>query len=124
MKFKDTLKPQEVKKVTKEDIKEQIKIIEEIMPQDLKDRLETLAGVTESDYTYSERGIKFDFDNSQFANRCQIIEYHDKIIVEFRKEMDSIIEGTYNKLMSEEVIEKENLLEYFETKTGIYLSYI
>ena len=90
----------------------------------MRDKLEVLAGVNEDDYNYTERGIKFEFKNSMVANKCQIIEFHDKILVEFRKESNNLIEGTYNKLVSETIIEKHELQEFFESQTGIYLSYI
>ena len=95
-----------------------------IMSEEMKSKLEVLAGVNENDYTYTERGIKFNFKNSLRANVCQIIEYHDKIIVELRRQSDNILEGTYNKLVSEKIIDKSELMEHFENETGVYLSYI
>ena len=90
----------------------------------MKTNLETLAGVYEEDYTKTDRGIKFSFKNSLQANFCHIVEYHDKYIVEFRKIADNPIEGSYNILVSEDIIEPENLQEHFENVTGIYLSYL
>lgn len=124
MKFGDIIKnPQQ------EQIEKEVELVESddiiaIMSEEMKNKLEVLAGVNEEDYTYTERGIKFNFKNSLRANVCQIIEYHDKIIVELRKETDNILEGTYNKLVSEKIIDKSDLMEHFENMTGIYLSYV
>ena len=89
-----------------------------------KGLLETLAGVKEEDYTITERGLKFNFNNSLRANYCQIIEYHDNYLIEFRKIASNLIEGNYNKLVSEKVILKEDFQNYFESETGIYLSFL
>ncbi len=89
-----------------------------------QNRLETLAGVKEDSYVETEKGVKFGFKNSLVANYCNIVSYHDKVIVEFRKQSDNIIEGTYDKLVSEEVIEINEFQEHFENITAIYLSYI
>lgn len=96
----------------------------ELISEKTKDLLETLAGVKEDDYTVTERGVKFEFANSLRANQCQIIEYHDNYLVEFRKVASNLIEGNYNKLISERVIPKDDFQEYFESETGIYLSYL
>lgn len=96
----------------------------ELISEKTKDLLETLAGVKEDDYCITERGVKFEFANSLRANQCQIIEYHNNYLVEFRKVASNLIEGNYNKLISERVIPKEDFQEYFESETGIYLSYL
>lgn len=125
MKFKDILNATNAApEVGVEDVIKKVDIAEGLISDTMKERLKTLAEVDEDSYSYTERGIKFSFANSRAANTCQIIEYHDKIIVEFRKIADNILEGTYNKLVSETVIDKKDLLEFFEEKTGIYLSYI
>ncbi len=95
-----------------------------LLEEKTKSLLETLAGVQEENYTITERGLKFDFNNSLIANYCQIIEYHDNYLVEFRKIASNLIEGNYNKLVSERVIKKDDFQNYFESETGIYLSYL
>lgn len=95
-----------------------------IITEETKGLLETLAGVKEEDYTITERGIKFNFNNSLQANYCQIIEYHDNYLVEFRKIASNLIEGNYNRLVSEKVILKEDFQSHFENTTGIYLSFL
>ena len=95
-----------------------------ILPQPMIESLKALAGLDETKIEYTSRGLKFTFENSLAANYCQIIEYHDNIIVEFRKKTDNIIEGKLNRLVSEEIIPRDSLQEYFESATGIYLSYL
>ena len=100
------------------------KIVSDYISEQVQDRLETLAGVNEEDYKFTERGIAFEFTNSLQANRCQIIEYHDKYIVEFRKKTDNLLEGKMDQLVFEDVIHKDQFQGIFEDKTGIYLSYL
>ena len=68
--------------------------------------------------------IIFEFKNSLQANKCQVIPFKGKIIVEFRKVSDNLLEGTMDKLISEKVINKSDLQDHFESVTGIYLSYL
>ncbi len=97
---------------------------EYIIPEKMKMALEALAGVKNEDIEYTSRGLRFNFSNSLVANYCQIIEYHDDYLVEFRKKSDNIIEGTSNLLVSEKIIKPQELQDHFENLTGIYLSYI
>ena len=97
---------------------------EEIIPEPMKESLKVLAGVNEEDIIYTSRGLKFTFENSLRANYCQIIEYHDNFLVEFRKKTDSIMEGKQNTLVSEEIVKPQELQEHFENKTGIYISFM
>lgn len=97
---------------------------ETIIPELMKESLATLAGVQPEDYTYTKRGVKFTFENSMQANYCQIIEYHDKFLVEVRKKTDNILEGRKDLLVSEKIIERTSLIEHFENVTGVYLSYL
>ena len=64
---------------------------DKLISEDMRSKLEVLAGVNEEDYNYTERGIKFEFKNSLQANHCQIIEYHNQIIVELRKVASNLI---------------------------------
>jgi hypothetical protein len=95
-----------------------------MIPVEMKKQLEILAGVSEDDYKITERGIEFNFDNSLQANYCRIIEYHDNFIIELRKKTNNILEGKQNTLVAEDIVTPERLQEYFENKTGIYLSYL
>jgi len=88
----------------------------------MKKSLMVLANVNE--YNNTERGVNFTFENSLKCNYCNIIEYHDKYIIEFRKKTDDIIQGKQNKLVYEDIIPRENLQETFENITGIYISYL
>ncbi len=106
----------------KEKHKNQMK--ENLLSRKTQKNLETLAGVKQDDYTITERGLKFQFENSLQANQCQIIEYHDKVIFELRKKVDNLLEGTYDKLIFEDIIDIREFQEVFESKTGIYLSYL
>ncbi len=101
-----------------------VETLNEVLTQELKNKLETLAGVTESDITITERGFKFPFKNSLVANQCRVVKYHNGIILEMRKESDNLIEGTTNKLVFEDVIKNNEFLEVFENVTSIYLSYV
>ena len=92
--------------------------------EDVQDKLSMLAGVTEDSYQLSERGIRFTFENSLQANRCQLIRYHDKLIIELRKETNNLIEGKMNVLVFEDVIKPDEFQKVFEGKTGIYLSFM
>jgi len=84
-------------------------------------KLKMLAGV--QDYNITERSLSFDFKNSLRANYCRITKYHDKVILELRKKADNILEGKYNKLVFEKIIDINDFEEVFENQTGIYLSY-
>lgn len=95
-----------------------------MIPENMVKSLGILAGVKPEDYKVTERGVEFKFENSLQTNRCKIIKYHNNYIVEFRKITDNLIEGFSNQLVSETVIKPENLLEHFENKTGIYLSFL
>lgn len=97
---------------------------ENIIPQLMAESLKTLAGVNKEDIVYTSRGLKFTFENSLRANFCQIINYHDNYLVEFRKRTDNLLEGKKNLLISEEIIKPQELQEHFENKTGIYLSFM
>ncbi len=99
-------------------------IVEGLISEDLKSKLQVLAGVNEEDYNYTDRGIKFEFKNSLNANFCQIVEYHDKIIIELRKKANNLVEGEYNKLVYEDIIDPRDLSDVFQQRTGIYLDYI
>ncbi len=98
--------------------------IKDFISEDVQDKLKLLAGVNEDSYILSDRGVKFTFENSLQANQCQLIMYHDKFIVEFRKKTNNILEGTMDQLVFEDVIKPEQFLEMFESKTGIYLSFL
>jgi len=94
------------------------------LPETMIESLKVLGNLKEEEIEYTTRGLKFTFENSMQANYCQIIEYHDSYIVELRKKSDNLIEGKMDILVSEEVINPENLIEHFENCTGIYISYL
>ena len=96
----------------------------DFISEDVQSKLETMAGVKTSSYTMTDRGIKFTFENSLQANQCQIIKYHDRFIIEFRKKTDSIMEGKMDQLVFEDVIKPAEFQQVFENVTGIYLSFL
>ncbi|MCD6435674.1 MAG: hypothetical protein J7L15_04740 [Clostridiales bacterium] len=97
---------------------------EEILPEKMIQGLKVLGNLDESAIVYTSRGLKFAFENSMKANFCQIIEYHDDYLVEFRKKTDNIIEGKKNILVSECIIKPQELIEHFENKTGIFITFM
>ncbi len=97
---------------------------EDILPEQMIQGLKALGNLDESSIVYTSRGLKFTFENSMKANYCQIIEYHDGIILELRKKTDNIIEGKKNILVFEKVIKTSELMATFEERTGIYLNYL
>ncbi len=96
----------------------------DFISEDVQGKLETMAGVKTNSYTMTDRGIKFTFENSLQANQCQIIKYHDRFIIEFRRKTDSIIEGKMDRLVFEDVIKPDEFQQIFENVTGIYLSFL
>ncbi len=96
----------------------------EIITQEMKQALGTLAKVNEDDYKFTPRGVEFFFENSLRANRCKVIKYHNQVIVEFRKITNNPLEGKQDILLSERIINPDELMDHFETETGIYLNYI
>ncbi len=101
-----------------------IEVMDEVLNPKLLKTLETLAGVTEDKIEITERGFKFEFKNSLVANQCRVVRYHDKVIIEMRRKNDNLIEGTYDKLVFEDVIKPQEFKEVFETVSQIYLSYL
>jgi len=104
-------------------IHEGVNILDEVITKNL-DNLETYAGVTEEDITIGTNNVKFAFENSLKANRCQVVKYHDKYIVEFRKVTDNLLEGQMDKLVFEDVISSADFMGVFESVTGIYVSWV
>ena len=98
--------------------------VTDYISEGLQEKLETLAGVQVDDYQLTERGIKFEFQNSLQANQCQIIEYHNNVIIELRKKTDNLLEGKMDQLVFEDVIHLSEIQNVFEDRTGIYLSYL
>ncbi len=96
----------------------------ELIPESLKHKLSIMAGVTEDKYQLSDNSVTFDFTGSLHSNKCQIIQYNGKYIVEFRKITDNLLEGKMNKLISEKIIDEDDLQDHFENYTGIYLSFL
>jgi hypothetical protein len=85
--------------------------------------LRVLAGVNEIKESNTGKSIEFDFKNSLKANYCQIVEYHDKYIMQLRKKYT--YDGKdYNQLVYESVIREQEIQDTFEAQTGIYLSYL
>jgi hypoxanthine-guanine phosphoribosyltransferase len=105
-------------------MKRQITEVSDYINEDVQSKLSLLAGVNEDSYEFSERGIRFTFENSLQANQCQLIKYHDKYIVEFRKKTDNLLEGKMDVLVFEDVIDPRKFQEIFENVTGIYLSFM
>jgi len=103
---------------------EGVQLLEEVLDKKTLKNLETLAGVNEEDIEIFDNGFKFQFERSLRANRCKVIKYHDKIILEFRKVASGLIEGNYDRLVYENVINPSEFQEVFEYQTSIYLSYI
>ena len=101
-----------------------IQILEDVLDNKLLKNLETLAGVTEDEIKILDNGFKFQFERSLVANRCMVVSYMDKLIVEFRKKSSNLIEGEIDRLVFEDVIKAEEFSDVFEKVTGIYLSYI
>ncbi len=99
-------------------------VVEDFVPVALQKLLETMAGVNKDSYQTTERGVKFTFENSLQANQCQIIKYQDKILVEFRKKTNNLLEGKNDRLVFEDVIDPRSLQETFENVSGIYLSFL
>ncbi len=104
-------------------MKENFKV-SDFISEDVQSKLKLLANVSEDSYEITDRGIRFTFENSLQANQCQLIKYHDKFIVEFRKKTDNILEGFMNQLVFEDVIREQEFQQIFENKTGIYLSFL
>ena len=98
--------------------------VDDFISSDVQSKLALLARVSEDSYEITERGIRFTFENSLQSNQCQIINYHDKFIVEFRKKTDNMLEGKMNQLVFEDVIRPSDFQTVFESVTGIYLSYL
>jgi len=101
-----------------------VEILETTIDSKLLETLATLANVQEEDIQILENGFKFSFDRSLVANKCKVVRYHDKVILEFRKVTDNLLEGTMDRLVFEDVIKVEEFKDIFERVTGIYLSYI
>ena len=98
--------------------------VSDFISEDVQNKLEILSNVKTDNYTTTDRGIKFTFENSLQANQCQIIKYHNRIIVEFRKKTDNLIEGKVDRLVFEDVIKPQEFQTVFESVTGVYLSYL
>ena len=103
---------------------EGIIILENVLSKKLLKNLETLANVQEADIKILPNGFKFTFERSQVANHCMVVSYMDKVIVEFRRKTDNLMEGQMDRLVYEEVIKEAEFSDVFEKVTGIYLSYI
>ena len=101
-----------------------IQILEEVLDPTLMKTLETLAAVNEEDIKILDNGFKFQFERSLVANHCMVVKYMDKLIVEFRKKTDGIIEGKTDRLVFEDTIKAKEFGDVFERVTGIYISYI
>lgn len=101
-----------------------VELVDEILTQDFRKKLEDLAGVKEEDITITERGFKFSFKNSLQANRFRVIKYHDNVIVEFRMVTDNLIEGFADKLVHESVVKPQEVYTKFQDVTNIYLDYV
>ena len=101
-----------------------IEILESVLDDKLLKTLETLASVNEDDIKILDNGFKFTFERSLSANQCMVVSYMDKVIVEFRKKTDNLLEGKMDKLVFEDVITPQEFSDIFEKVTGIYLSYI
>jgi hypothetical protein len=99
-----------------------IELVETILTPDMLKKLSMLAGLDEADIQITDRGFKFQFENSLRANQCRVIRYHNNVIIEFRKQTDNLLEGKSDSLIYEDVIKPENFQEVFEKQTGIYLS--
>ena len=95
-----------------------------MIPKDMRYNLTMVAGVSEDMYESTQNGIKFTFENSLRCNQCQIIPYHDNVIMEFRKITNNVLQGKQNILVSEKIIPKDNIQQHFEEVTGIYLSFM
>ena len=98
-------------------------ILENVLSKKLLKNLETLADVQEADIKILPNGFKFTFERSQVANHCMVVSYMDKVITELRKKTDNLMEGQMDILVAEEVIKEAEFADWFESKTGIYLSY-
>ncbi len=98
--------------------------VDDFISADVQSKLALLAQVSEDSYEITERGIRFTFENSLQTNQCQIIKYHDKFIVEFRKKTDNMLEGKMNQLVFEDVIQPLEFQAVFENVSGIYLSFM
>jgi len=103
---------------------EGIDILESILDKKTLKTLETLAGVNEDEIKILPNGFKFTFERSQVANHCMVVSYMDKVIVEFRKKTNNLLEGQMDQLVFEDVIKPAEFSDIFERVTGIYLSYI
>ena len=103
---------------------EGIIILENVLSKKLLKNLETLANVQEADIKILPNGFKFTFERSQVANHCMVVSYMDKVIVEFRRKTDNLMEGQMDRLVYEDVIKEAEFSDVFEKVTGIYLSYI
>lgn len=101
-----------------------VELVEEILTQEFRNKLEVLAGVTEEDITITERGFKFSFKNSLQANKFRVIKYHDDVIIEFRIVTDNLIEGVTDKLVHESVVKPQDVYTRFQDITNIYLDYV
>ena len=104
-------------------IHEGVNILDEVITKNL-DNLETYANVTHDDITIGTNNVKFAFEDSLKANKCQVVKYHDKYIVEFRKVTDNLLEGKMDQLVFEDVISASEFMDVFEHVTGIYVSWV
>jgi len=121
---KEEKKKKDKNKHKGKDMHEGVTILENVLDAKTLKTLETLADLKEEDIKILDNGFSFQFERSLRANRCKVVRYHDKVIIEFRKVTDNILEGKLDKLVFEDVIKEAQFSEVFESVTGIYLSYI
>ena len=101
-----------------------VELLEKTLDARLLENLKTLADVNEEDIQILDNGFRFTFERSLKTNFCRVVRYHDKVIVEFRKRTDNLIEGKNDKLVYENVIKPEEFSDVFQNVTGIYLDYV
>ena len=101
-----------------------VELLEQTLNTRLLENLKTLANVNEEDIEILDNGFRFTFERSLKTNFCRVVRYHDKVIVEFRKRTNNLIEGKYDRLVYESVINPSEFSDVFQNVTGIYLDYV